>query len=77
MGETFAFCICCKSGVACCAHVFNIVAVIQSCPGAFCGFSSFKCFTIPSVEILIGRIDLVGELFKVGKLLQSSFVKTD
>ena len=51
---------------------------MQSGPtGAFCGLSSFKSFTIPSVEIWIGSIDSVGELFKVGKLLQSSLVKTD
>ena len=92
MGETFAFCqssgsspvskdfwkICCRSGATCSAHVYQIVAVIQSGPsGAICGFSSFKSFTIPSVEIWIGSIDLVGELFKVGRLLQSSLVKTD
>ena len=48
---------------------FKIVAVVQSGPGAFCSFSSFNSFTIPSVEIWIGSIYLVGELFKVGKLL--------
>ena len=91
MGVTFAFCqsngsspvskdfwkICCRIGTTCSAHVFKIVAVIQSGPGAFCCFSSFKSFTIPSVEIWIGSIDLVGELFKVGRLLQPSLVKTD
>ena len=50
---------------------------MQSGPGAFCSFSSFKSYAIPSVEIWIGSIDLVGELFKVGKFLQSSLVKTD
>ena len=75
MGETFAFChsngsspvsndfwkICCRSGATCSAHVFKIVAVIQSGPsGAICGLSYFKSFTIPSVEIWIGSIDLVG-----------------
>ena len=44
---------------------------------AFCGFSSFKGFTIPPAEIWIGSIDLVDEPFKVGMLLQSSLVKTD
>ena len=92
MGETFAFCqsngsssvskdfwkICWRSGAICSAHVIKIVAVLQSGPsGAFCGLSSFKSFTIPSIEIWIGSIDLVGELFKVGKLLHSSLVKTD
>ena len=91
MGEILAFCqsngnstvskdfwkICCRSGATCSAHVFKIVAVIQSGPGAFCSLSSLKSFAIPSVEIWIGSIDLVGELFKVGKLLQSSLVKTD
>ena len=92
MGEIFAFCqsngslpvskdlwkICCRSGATCSAHVFEIVAVMQSVPsGAFCCLSSFKSFAIPSVEIWIGSIDLVGELFKVGKLLQSSLVNTD
>ena len=91
MGESCAFCqsnssspfskdfwkICCRNGVTCFAHVFKIVAVIQSGPGAFCSFGSFMSFTIPSVEIWIGSIDFVGELFKVGKLLQSSLVKTD
>ena len=65
------------SGTTCSAHVFKIVVVIQSGPGAFCSFSSFKSFTIPSVEIWIGSIDLAGKLFKVGRLLQSSLVKTD
>ena len=84
MGDTFAFCqsnssspvskdfwkICCRSGATCTTHVLRIVAVIQSGPsGAFCGLSSFKSYTIPSVEIWISSIDLVGELLKVGKLL--------
>ena len=91
IGVTFAFCqsngsspvfkdfwkICCRSGATCSAHVFKIVAVIQSGPGAFCSFSSLKSFTIPSVEIWIGSIDLLGKLFKVGRFLQSSLVKTD
>ena len=51
--------------------------MIQSGPGAFCCFSSFKSFTIPSVEIWIGSIDLVGELFNVDRLPQSSLVKMD
>ena len=55
----------------------KIVGGILSRPGAFSGFSSFKSFTIPSVEILIGDIDLADESFKVGKLLQSSLVKMD
>ena len=58
-------------------HVFKIANAILSAPGAFCGLSSFKSFTNPSVEILIGCIDLMGETFKVGKLLQSSLVKMD
>ena len=70
--------ICCRSGATYSAHVFKIVAVIQYGPsGAFCSLSSFKSFTIPLVEIWIGSIDLVVELIKVGKLLQSSLVKTD
>ena len=91
MGETFAFCqsnggssvsndfwkICCRSGATCSPHVFKIVAVLQSGPCAFCGLSSLKSFAIPSVEIWIGSIDLVVELFKVGKLLQFSLVKMD
>ena len=91
MDETFAFCqsngsspvskdfwkICCRSGATSYAHVFKIVAVLLSGTVAFCGLSSFTSFTIPSAEILIGSKDLVGELFKVGKLLQSSLVKTD
>ena len=80
MGETFVFFqsngsspvskdiwkICCRSGTTCSAHVFKIVAVVQSGPGALCGFSSFKSFTIPSVEIWIDSIGLVCEPFKVG-----------
>ena len=92
MGETFAFCqsngsspvsndfwkICCRSGATCSAHVFKIVAVIQSGPsGALCSLNSFQSLTITSVDIWIGSIYLVGELFKEGKLLQSSLVKTD
>ena len=92
MGETFAFCqsngsspvsndfwkISCRSGAICSALVLKNVAVIQSGPsGAFCGLSSYKRFTIPSVKIWIGCIDLVGELFKVGRLPQSSLVKKD
>ena len=91
MGETFAFCqsngsspvskdlwkICCRSGTTCSAHVTKIFAAMQSGPDAFCSICSFKRFTIPSVEIWIGSIDLVGEMFKAGKLLQSSLVKTD
>ena len=91
-GETFAICqsngsspvsndfwkICCGSGATCSSHVFKIVSVIHSGPsGAFCYLSSFKSFTFPSVEIWIGSIDLVGELFNVGKLLHSSLAKTD
>ena len=91
MGEIFAFCqssgsspvsedfwkICCRSGAACPPHVFKIVGVILSVPGAYCGHSSFKSFAILSFKILIGSLDLMVELFIVGKLLQSSLMKTD
>ena len=92
MGDSFAFRqssvsslvskdfwkICCRSGATCSAHVIKIVAVMQSGPsGAFCGLSSSMSITIPSVGKWIGSIDLVGELFKVGKLQQSSSVRTD
>ena len=92
MGEIFVFCqssgsspvskdfwkICCSSGATCSPHVLMNVGGIQSGPsGAFYGFSSFNGFSIPSVDIWIGSIDLVGELFKVGRLLQSTLVKMD
>ena len=91
MGDIFAFCqsngsssvsnnfsrMCCKSGTTCSVHVFMIVGAILSEPGAFWCFSSSNSFTILSVEIWIGSIDLVGELFKVGKLLQFCLVKMD
>ena len=44
---------------------------------AFSNLSCFKSYTIPSVKIWIGCVDLVGELFKVVNLLQSSLAKTD
>ena len=70
--------ICCRCGATCSTHVLKIVAVIQSGPsGAFCSLSSFKSFAIPSVEIWIEIIDLVGELFNVGNFLQCSLVKMD